>query len=451
MVDKKLSQFDEVSTGEVSYFPVLDENTKNAKIAGTKAMPWTNCITEIPKDIKLSLNNGTLTLLAGSKVYIPNGSGVFDVLNVSSDITLTRQWGGIEDCLLFVYGGNNVNIMPINRCSSGSSDSISGSDHFYYNTTNNTLRFIESSGNVRNTAVSLPIAIIKMSGNGASVTSINQIFNGFGYIGSTVFALPGVKGLIPNGRNADGSLKNTELTLESVKTFTDAYFTDGELIFGINNLNINNAYYSGYKYNEKENLNVYNNTVWTFCYFAKYTAENGGKITSFTPKTSFHAVDYSEFKAAKDDMMTLSTSQTVSGNKGYTGENIFYGGGRCRFHQTNIDISTIPSTTQYGGAIQLRDKNGQSIGYIDSAQFTQGQIYARLGVVMNTSGGATIYPYLNVCGSLSGSQWVEVPTPSSVEDNSNKAVTTQWFNNKTKVVSSLPANPVNGVFYFITD
>ena len=33
----------------------------------------TNCITKIPQDIKLELNNGTLTLKAGSKVYVPNG------------------------------------------------------------------------------------------------------------------------------------------------------------------------------------------------------------------------------------------------------------------------------------------------------------------------------------------------------------------------------------------
>ena len=39
----------------------------------------TNRILEIPQDIKLELNNGTLTLTAGSKVYVPNGAGVFDV------------------------------------------------------------------------------------------------------------------------------------------------------------------------------------------------------------------------------------------------------------------------------------------------------------------------------------------------------------------------------------
>lgn len=33
----------------------------------------TNCITEIPQDIKLELKDGVLTLKAGSKVYVPNG------------------------------------------------------------------------------------------------------------------------------------------------------------------------------------------------------------------------------------------------------------------------------------------------------------------------------------------------------------------------------------------
>ena len=46
----------------------------------------TNRILEIPQDIKLELNNGTLTLKAGSKVYVPNGPGKFDVVTVPSDV-----------------------------------------------------------------------------------------------------------------------------------------------------------------------------------------------------------------------------------------------------------------------------------------------------------------------------------------------------------------------------
>lgn len=201
--------------------------------------------------------------------------------------------------------------MAINRCSSGSSDSISGSDHFYYNTINNTLRFIESSGNVHNAAVSLPIAIIKMSGDGALVTSIDQVFNGLGYIGSAVFALPGVKGLAPDGRNEDGSLKNIELNLTNVLTRTlEATFSDGVLCVSNNAVNVfsfsNNKPISGKAtYQEDENQN-YLSLVKTDYSFQGRVTTSSGVITSFQPKTTFRAVDYSEVKSI------VSSSQSIA-------------------------------------------------------------------------------------------------------------------------------------------
>ncbi|MBO7733689.1 MAG: hypothetical protein J6S67_14085, partial [Methanobrevibacter sp.] len=52
-----------------------------------------NCITEIPQDVKLELNNGTLTLKAGSKVYVPNGAGVFNEVVIASDINISMGTG----------------------------------------------------------------------------------------------------------------------------------------------------------------------------------------------------------------------------------------------------------------------------------------------------------------------------------------------------------------------
>ena len=55
----------------------------------------TNCITEIPQDIKLELADGVLTLKAGSKVYVPNGfeedgtTPKFDEIKVNTDLTMT--------------------------------------------------------------------------------------------------------------------------------------------------------------------------------------------------------------------------------------------------------------------------------------------------------------------------------------------------------------------------
>jgi hypothetical protein len=67
----------------------------------------TNCITEIPQDIKLELANGVLTLKAGSKVYVPNGfeqdgtTPKFDVVTIENDLSINETFSGDVICCLF--------------------------------------------------------------------------------------------------------------------------------------------------------------------------------------------------------------------------------------------------------------------------------------------------------------------------------------------------------------
>ena len=216
----------------------------------------TNCIAEIPQDIKLDLNNGTLTLKAGSKVYVPNGKNIVGSLRfketvIESDISLTQSWGSSQTFLLFYdTKGLRLRIYDTGRCYSGTT---SVSDGAYYNTNDNKL-YVYDGGSLNFTA-SLPIAII--TGQSPTITSIDQVFNGFGYIGSTVFALPGVKGLIPNGRNADGSLKNIEFTTNKVFVRTYAQDYTGTGILGFNpSLEIPFSMSGGVEYNEIQNINL---------------------------------------------------------------------------------------------------------------------------------------------------------------------------------------------------
>lgn len=244
----------------------------------------TNCITEIPQDIKLELNNGTLTLKAGSKVYVPNGVGVFDEVVISSDLTHTTTANGV---LMLVATKSNLSPFYVSKCFSGSTaPTTSSSGYLWYDTTNNKLKvFNGTTWDERGD--SLPIAIV--TANGTSYTSIDQVFNGFSYIGSTIFALPGVKGLIPNGRNEDGSLKNIEFTTSVVRTTTlsgTAY----------ENIRLDSTYLgtSKFPYDEATNLN-YNTTISSgnerYNVNAGSLYKNNGRITSFTSKTTFHAVD----------------------------------------------------------------------------------------------------------------------------------------------------------------
>ncbi len=261
----------------------------------------TNCITEIPQDIKLELNNGTLTLKAGSKVYVPNGVGVFDEITVAADVildsSLTSTYSN-GDYLWFynpilnkIQGGNNV----YNQCQSGTYD---GAQYcMFYDTTNNIIKYTTNSGTTWENGYSLPFTLTTLT-NGTGVTSSDQVFNGFGYIGSTVFALPGVKGLIPNGRNSDGSLKNIELTLSSVTTTTIDSNWQRQTIFVYENGRIMWYPLEAGEIRYDEDKNIWIDTRQPHGYSLimplAHTMATDGKITSFSSKLQFRAVDYSD-------------------------------------------------------------------------------------------------------------------------------------------------------------
>ena len=270
-----------------------NQDLSNLTSQGKNIANWssnvTNCITEIPQDIKLELNNGTLTLKAGSKVYVPNGVGVFDEVTIASDLTTTYTIAQT----LFVFYDNSSNSLRLrysNQVYSGTTTPTSEQNEVWYDTTNNIIKYSDNYGSSWSRQYSFPICLI--TSNTTQITSIDRIFNGFGYIGSTVFALPGVKGLIPNGRNADGSLKNIAMEVTNVQTLTYTDDNPNELYAGITpsgTITLNGLR----TYNEAENFIYNGDNSALHCEFAKYRNPSG-KIADFTLKTSFHALDYND-------------------------------------------------------------------------------------------------------------------------------------------------------------
>lgn len=258
----------------------------------------TNCITEIPQDIKLELADGVLTLKAGSKVYVPNSfeaDGVtpkFDVVVIESDLTSSVTSNEIKTFFI-VYNFTTGKIMTnwVSSCSSGATVPSGFEYGFLYNTADNTI--FNYTDVKTNNQVSFPLAIFTASSSG--ITSINQVFNGFGYIGSTVFALPGVKGLIPNGRNADGSLKNIEFTVDKVltKTYSSTLTTNPDGMHYIDADGIQSTVYGAY--NDKDNYNYNANTSEKInrCYFCQLSV-TAGRIGDFRTKEAFNVVDRSD-------------------------------------------------------------------------------------------------------------------------------------------------------------
>ena len=259
----------------------------------------TNCITQIPEDIKLELNDGVLTLKAGSKVYVPNGfeddgvTPIFDEVTISSDLTVSIA-DNYKEFIFYNYTHNELWFSPEPDTRSGTTNP-SDLWGFFYNTSYNKVYYLRNTSSPDNLTFSLPIALVNSTASG--FTSIDQTFNGFGYIGSTVFVLPGVKGLIPNGRNINGTLKNIE-------------YVTSEVIVR-NDMGINTSYDTTLNINDYFNYGIYtlgNDNYLSSGYGSKlkefvcgtFSTDSSGKITSFTPKLPFRAADYSEVEIKQD-------------------------------------------------------------------------------------------------------------------------------------------------------
>lgn len=268
---------------------LLVESTESKNIAN-----WsnnvTNCITEIPQDIKLELNNGILTLKAGSKVYVPNGNDVFNQITINSDMTvLTYTTTGQVMVVVDLNQSHCYGNQLLNVWYSGSTPPSAG---MFYNTTTNYIDYY-SAGSLSDGHFSFPLGIITV--NNGSVTSIDQIFNGFGYIGSTVFALPGVKGLIPNGRNTDGTLKSISFISSNVVISPLNTYTIGSIYYVFTGTDLIPYDTAHYWYKEEENKNFQNYAnAYVYATPICHCSLTSGVVSNFIPKTIYHPVDYSE-------------------------------------------------------------------------------------------------------------------------------------------------------------
>lgn len=286
----------------------------------------TNCITEIPQDIKLELNAGVLTLKAGSKVYVPNGldggnNPIFDTINIVNDVILN---GRASDDII-CYDFENGILYPSQNGTSGST--TPSSPTWFYNTSTNILQRYNA-GSANTGKSSFPICMVK--NNGSTYSSIDQVFNGFGYIGSTVFALPGVKGLIPNYRNSDGTVKNIDASLTNVTildvsdraNYNDVLVLYDDLTLGRTAINdylvaerkptispTNHVFWFDVDTNIVEEYRLGVETGKLSALLGTYTVDANGKITSLSPKQVFRAVDYSDIV---DDINDESPSKLTT-------------------------------------------------------------------------------------------------------------------------------------------
>ena len=302
----------------------------------------TNCIVSAPNNIKLELNDGIFTLKSGSKVYVPNGVGVFDEVTIQSD----KSWGQTTYAsgnIMLFYRSKYNDLFALNdyACYSGSSSPTATTNMIWYDTTNGKIKWTDNKGSTWNDeGLSLPLNNSPYS-NGKGFTLIGRVFNAFGGLGSTYFLLPGVKFLFANGYNDDGSVNNIEWVSDRVYTATRTWTSSLlQYLFVMYNQGSKLWFYNNYFVQEEE-PSIKSYTIWykpsvrKSYYWGGQSDPQGWReyssiiinrdlevkkeISNFNFRTPFVAFDENDFNPRFDNRMQVVNTLPASPEK-----DIFY-------------------------------------------------------------------------------------------------------------------------------
>lgn len=288
------TQFVPVTTNAID----LGSSTKSwkdiyaSKIQGDAAniASWakntTNGVESITRKFNFGIANGVLTLKSGSTVYVPNGTDVFDAITTTSDLTISSVGSGSTNVMIF-YSNGSLMARPVSDCFSGATQpTVTTTTAEWYDTANNVIKHTADTGSTWTTpGTSLPIC--ECSRSSGTLTGIVNIFEGFGYIGSTVFALPGITVSMPHGRTSSDLLDSTHYTTTAVSISSESY---NETVYNLD-IGLGPAGISLYNYNYSEMFNIVGNGSIAIVGNADFV---GGKVTRFYTNYPFRAVDYSD-------------------------------------------------------------------------------------------------------------------------------------------------------------
>lgn len=193
---------------------------------------------------------GALTLKAGSKVYVPNGFEVdgttpkFDEVVIENDVSNGNTYTSSVPCYtLFDTYHKTLDIV-------GASDA-----DLSYDLTSNKILY----SNLSEKTISLPFALVQQDKTG--IRSLEQVFDWCGYIGSTIFTLPGIKALLANGVNPDGTYKSIELETTKVLTAQVEDAVDGTFYYRLGQNDMGRANSAYWKYDSSQNVITFNGTA----------------------------------------------------------------------------------------------------------------------------------------------------------------------------------------------
>lgn len=207
------------------------------------------------------------------------------------------------------------------------------------------------------------------------------------------------------------------------------------------------GYYTGNKIYSR--LYARNNTANKDSYIDVKVNDNGTVETyAPTPPASDNSAQIATTNWVADPNKSTSVVHR-SGNEEISGAKTFTGGttNNSEIYLKNlyIDRDVNPSSIRYCSFL-IRDKNLKQIANFYCYQNTDGSIITN----MIATGRDGKDSRISVRRTTNGTTITESPTPP-ISDNSTQIATTNWFNQKIQVVSTLPASPNANVYYFVTN
>ena len=187
-----------------------------------------NCIFEVPQRIKLEFLNGVLTLKAGSELLQPDGledDGItwkFKYKTIESDtvfpgISSTNEYTGSA----FIYARYNTTVsngyqldyfVPASPVIGATAPASPFDYQIFYNTAENKLYMWYQ--NTWRSDLDLVFPIADVTINTTSILSLDNVYNTVSGLANSLMVKEGVKLLMPNGLNADGTLNNIEYIVQ---------------------------------------------------------------------------------------------------------------------------------------------------------------------------------------------------------------------------------------------
>lgn len=327
--------------------PLMNDETSGMMLSNNGSKPYwtygqiTNCLTKIPQDIKLELNSdNTITLKAGSKLYIPNGfetddtTKKFDIKIIESDINFNASTYASNQHMACLLPTNLIQalVTSTQQFSGDTAPTVTSTYAFWYDTANNIIKYTIDNGASWQNGCSLPFSLLNIT-NGTGIISIEQVFNGFSFIGNTIIKNGGNTYIFPNGNNDDGSQNNIVKILPTLTCWTislapntsytlfarvsedkrNMEFLETSKVYYQNNAPTLSTYSIWYSPNENKWKYVLNDISngwlndWVVCPIGTFLTDASGKITTFSFNNAYQLFD-------KNDT-TFITQQVMPGSK----------------------------------------------------------------------------------------------------------------------------------------